>query len=281
MNYNLDVDVACECGVNEAIIINNFQFWILKNRAGGSNFHEGRTWTFNTVKSLAVVFPFWSTSQIRTVINSLIKREILMVGNFNKVAYDRTVWYAFADEQKWVEPLIKTNCQKSQMDLSKSSNGIVKIDKTIPDTKTQIVNTDKKERKKIALSVPDFINRESWVEFEQHRKDMKKPLTELARKKSFNLLKALSIDQQRKVIDYSITGRYQGLFVDRVLQEKGGENHGTYQKSNQHRTRNQIIADKITDDFVASGGSDLFEDVPVIRDSVVEPVPYGNVIEHG
>lgn len=251
MNYNFDVDVAKAFGVDEAIVINNFQFWILKNRACNNNLNEGRTWTFNTIKSLSVIFPFWTAKQIRRVIDSLIKHDVLIVGNFNKVAYDRTTWYAFDDESKWLEPLIKTISPNRQMESPKRENGIAQKGEPIPDNKTQIVNTDKKERKKASLSVPDFINHESWVEFEEHRKDMKKPLTDLARKKSFNLLKALSIDQQREVIDYSITGRYQGLFVDRVLQGKGGHHAGNigFSKQESASERNARISRETTAQF--------------------------------
>jgi hypothetical protein len=142
VNYSFDVEVATKYGVDEAIMIQNFQFWIFKNKAGEKNQHDGRTWTFNTIKALETIFPFWSVKQIRRVMKSLIDNEILVTGNYNQKGYDQTTWYAFKDEQKWLEPLILKNCPNGQMELPKRANGIAQTGKPIPDNKQQIENTD-------------------------------------------------------------------------------------------------------------------------------------------
>jgi len=256
MNYIFDVDVAREFGVDEAVVINNFQFWILKNRADGVNSNEGRTWTFNTIKSLAIVFPFWSEKQIRRIIESLVSKGILMTGNFNKAAYDRTIWYAFSDESKWLEPLLNPILPNGQMQSPKRANSIAQMGGPIPDNKTKIINTDKKERKKerkkdCARSVPDFINLDAWNEFEQHRKDIKKPLTDLARRKLFSKLKNLSPGQQAEVMDHSITCGYTGLFVDRVLQknEVGYAKNVGFSKKESASERNARISRETREQF--------------------------------
>ena len=86
--------------------------------------------------------------------------------------------------------------------------------------------TKERETKKAAFVIPEFINQNSWTEFEQHRKEIKKPLTDLARKKCFGKLEGLSACEQQAVIDYSIAGRYTGLFTDRVIKKQGGS-HAT------------------------------------------------------
>ena len=40
MIYSFDSGVAKEYGVNEAIMIANFQFWIKKNKANKNNFFD-------------------------------------------------------------------------------------------------------------------------------------------------------------------------------------------------------------------------------------------------
>jgi len=67
---------------------------------------------------------------------------------------------------------------------------------------------------------PPEINLDAWAEFEQHRKEIRKPLTDLARKKAWNQLKPLTHQEQQSVIDYSIAGRYTGLFTDRLTRRK-------------------------------------------------------------
>lgn len=59
------------------------------------------------------------------------------------------------------------------------------------------------------------INPEAWKEFEQHRKDIKKPLSELARVKAMNTIKHLDWEDQARTIDKSIQSRWSGLFPDK------------------------------------------------------------------
>lgn len=102
MNYIFDINLATQYGVEEAIMIGNFQFWLNKNKANNYNFINGRYWTFNSIKSFESLFPFWTKKQINRILNSLIEKEILIKDNFNKSPYDRTSWYAFKDENKFL-----------------------------------------------------------------------------------------------------------------------------------------------------------------------------------
>lgn len=139
MIYSFDADVAKEYGINEAVMIANFQFWISKNKANGKNFIDGHYWTYNSNKAFQELFPFWSAKTIRTTLDHLKTRGILITGNHNTKTYDRTLWFAFADEEKWV-------CPRRQMDLPKTANGFVENGKPIPDIIPDI-NTDNKETK--------------------------------------------------------------------------------------------------------------------------------------
>ena len=139
MTYTFDTSLATKYGVNEAIMLNNFVFWIAKNEANGKHFHDGRYWTYNSVAAMEKLYPFWTTSQIRTVIASLVKQGVLLKGNYNEKPYDRTVWYAFTDE------FLKSICQNSQMHLSDFANGFSENGKPIPDNKPNkkpIASTD-------------------------------------------------------------------------------------------------------------------------------------------
>ena len=96
------------------------------------------------------------------------------------------------------------------MDLSKLTNGLVKTDKPIPDSKP-LITTDIKD-------YPN-INQESWLEFETHRNGMKPKMTELARKKLLKKLSQLSLGDQAACIDESIENGWKGLFP-----KKGNQN---------------------------------------------------------
>ena len=126
MTYSFDIDVAKEYGVNEAILIANLQFWIRKNRANDKNFYDGRYWTYNSIKAWQELFPFWTEKTIRTIINHLIEKGVIITGNYNQSKYDRTLWYAFADESIWLD---------GQIHLPKRENGNAEKGKPIPDNK--------------------------------------------------------------------------------------------------------------------------------------------------
>lgn len=102
-------------GIEEAILINNFHYWIKENKANDRNFFDGRYWTFNTQKAYADLFSYLSEGRIKRTINNLVEKGILMKGNYNANQYDRTNWYAFTDEglaivqNYYIEEPIMTN----------------------------------------------------------------------------------------------------------------------------------------------------------------------------
>ncbi|MEE1227274.1 MAG: hypothetical protein UHM08_09255 [Bacteroidales bacterium] len=126
MVYNFDSNIAKEYGVNEAIMIANFQFWIKKNKANKKNFFDGHYWTYNSKKAFMELFDFWSEQSIKTILNHLKEKGVLITANYNNSPYDRTLWYAFADEEKWIGE--KEIFQK--LDLT---NGKIKTNQPIPD----------------------------------------------------------------------------------------------------------------------------------------------------
>lgn len=113
MTYQFDAEVAKVFGVDEAIMIYNLGYWIRKNEANGKHFHNGRYWTYNSIEAFVKLFPFWTARQIRRILKSLEEKGVIITGNYNTSAYDRTTWYAFS------EPFLR-NCQ---VDLTKTSNG--------------------------------------------------------------------------------------------------------------------------------------------------------------
>jgi hypothetical protein len=122
-----DVQTAIDYGVNEAIMIQNFVFWIEKNLANNKNHHDGRTWTYNTQEAFTFLFPFWSKWQVQRIIESLEKQGVLIKGNYNHHAYDRTQWYAFSDEDKWLNKFENTPQTLEDVHIAKSQNGNCEI----------------------------------------------------------------------------------------------------------------------------------------------------------
>jgi DNA replication protein DnaD len=79
-------------------------------------------------------------------------------------------------------------------------------------------NKDIKEKNEVAYQ--DGINVQAWNEFEQHRKQIKKPLSNLARTKAMNLIKGFTQEEQQVCIDNSIQSRWAGLFPNKIPKPK-------------------------------------------------------------
>ena len=130
--HSFDPKIAAKVGVNAAVIYQNLLFWVEKNQANNKHFHEGRYWTYNSMRAFEELFSYLSQKQIRTALEKLIECDLILVGNFNKVGYDRTKWY----------------CPTGQMELPKKANGNAQKGEPIPDSKPdskQDTNTSSKD----------------------------------------------------------------------------------------------------------------------------------------
>jgi hypothetical protein len=103
MEHHFNTKYALKYGIEEAIVINNLQFWIYKNRANKKHFISDRTWTYNSYKAFSEIFPYWNEHKMKRILDSLVEQEVLLRENYNKSGYDRTCWYAFKDEKSFLE----------------------------------------------------------------------------------------------------------------------------------------------------------------------------------
>ena len=56
------------------------------------------------------------------------------------------------------------------------------------------------------------INQEALEEFQEHRIEIKKPMTPLAIKKAMKVLRPFSLEQQQYMVDQAILNGWRGLF---------------------------------------------------------------------
>lgn len=99
MHHSFDISLAAQYGIEEAILIHHFQHWIRINRCAERNIIEGRAWTYQKRESIAEQFPYLKLETIRTVCETLVKKKILMTANHNQSPFDKTLWYAFVNEE--------------------------------------------------------------------------------------------------------------------------------------------------------------------------------------
>ena len=112
MNHSFNVEVATKYGMLEAVLLENINFWVAKNKANEKNFYDGFYWTYNSITALSKLFPYASRATIFRALHNLEDAGLILAGNYNKDASDKTKWYTLT---KKGELLLHTNLPAFRM----------------------------------------------------------------------------------------------------------------------------------------------------------------------
>ena len=205
MIHVFDTDVAEKYGVNAAIILQNIGYWIKQNEANDTNFYDGRYWTFNSRRAYRELFPYLSERQINTAFEKLISDGVIVTGNYNKLAYDRTLWYALTQKGKCI-------LHFDIMENPKTGNGNPKNGEPIPDINPNVTpdvtSGKKKERKNnsfdsiIAAYTADAEITELLQEWLKVRKAKRAAMTDRAIQMNIDKLDNLASESRMTVGEY-------------------------------------------------------------------------------
>ena len=141
----IDRELATVIGLNEAIILQQMQYWIKKSE----HKFDGKVWVYNSVSQWKKQFPFWSESTIDRTIRSLDKLGLLFIGNYNRDRRDRTKWYSINYSQ--LDSIMKNAfSQNDECNLSNCDNAIsqddpmqdVNLTKPLPKITTEITTNN-------------------------------------------------------------------------------------------------------------------------------------------
>lgn len=92
--------LAREIGLNEALVLQQINYWIEINKRSGNNYFEGRYWTYNSIRAWHENdFDYMSIDTVKRTFSKLEKMGYLIVGNFNKDPRDKTKWYSINDKK--------------------------------------------------------------------------------------------------------------------------------------------------------------------------------------
>ena len=86
-------ELAQIIGLNESIVIQQIHYWIQINEKAKKNLKDGFFWTYNSMESWVLQFPFWSMSTLKRVFKNLENEGLLVSDNYSESALDRTKWY--------------------------------------------------------------------------------------------------------------------------------------------------------------------------------------------
>jgi hypothetical protein len=216
-HHSFDIALAAMYGVNEALIIHNFQHWIRLNRAAGRNIKDGRCWTYQTKKEIKALFPYLTFAQVRHALDKLVKMGVMRTANYNKNPIDKTLWYSFENEEAFgVDEKYSKNLYESEISPSRSeiSPSTAKFHSPIPDTKSsypkeKIKKEEVRPASGSAVLPADAVElaRFFFSKIREMKKDFKEPNLE---KWAKELDKMIRIDKRdpkkiREVIEWVVT----------------------------------------------------------------------------
>ena len=204
-------------GIEEAILIHNFYYWIKKNAANDHNFRDGRYWTYNTTKAFQELFPYINETKIHRVIKHLVEADILLKEKYNSENFDRTCWYSFTDSAC----SLLNELGYDNTDFVKMKNGCSQNEMTIPNNKQTNSIKEKEDKSSFEKDAnfsddlpkadkpkrqPKAIKRSNWRgDYEEYKAIVDKACDELLKdeeRKKKVLQLYPSADYQRTVIKW-------------------------------------------------------------------------------
>jgi hypothetical protein len=137
---------------NEAIILQQLHYWLLQSK----NLRDNQFWIYNSIVEWKKQFPFLCANTIRRTLNNLKAKGYVHTGNYNRVKYDKTLWYTI-DYQKLTEIcnehsiVVNPIPQNDHVDISSSSEPIPEI------TRENTIGTQKPDSKEESKATTDLI----------------------------------------------------------------------------------------------------------------------------
>nr|WP_196758901.1 hypothetical protein [Streptobacillus moniliformis] len=128
--------LAREIGLNEALILQQINYWIEINKKSGKNYHDGKYWTYNSIRAWQENdFDYMSFDTVKRTFSKLEKAGYLLISNYNKDPRDKTKWYTINNDK--LEELYK------DMELKKQKIQTEALKKSMPNALGQNAPMDK------------------------------------------------------------------------------------------------------------------------------------------
>lgn len=194
LHHTFAVEHAEQYGIECAILIHHFQFWIEQNQAMGKNFIDGRTWTYQTHKEIYAIYPYLSEDIVQRNLKKLVDEGVLVTANYNKSQLNKTLWYAFKNEKMFTKP---QNCGMETAKLRNASRENAEYIRK--DTKSK----DTKER---------YTKQQQQVNLSQNAAAAEEKKVEPDKKRGNGLIKLKNVHGKDYVIDESELYRHMFKF---------------------------------------------------------------------
>jgi DNA-binding HxlR family transcriptional regulator len=96
--HAFSVDLCLAIGFEETILLQHIDYWRINNAEKEFYNRDGYTWTYNSLSELQNLFPYINRTKIVRSMAKLESLGLIVKGNYNKFAYDKTTWYAITEK---------------------------------------------------------------------------------------------------------------------------------------------------------------------------------------
>ena len=159
MYHQFNTKIAKQYGLEESILLENIYFWVKKNKCNNQNYHNGKYWTYNSIKAFSALFPYMSESKIYRALKNLEENGLIEISDFNENRYKRPSWYTLTEKALKLyndKDLFQNETSTFQNETSTFQNETSTFQNeistfqneisSITDNKQQIENTDNKQQ---------------------------------------------------------------------------------------------------------------------------------------
>lgn len=208
--------LAVAVGLNEAIVLQQIHYWLQHNQKTKRHLIDDVTWCYNSIPEWVEQFPFWSESTIWRTLKKLKQLGLLKDTTNSSDKRDRTLWYTI--DYKALDELFSVGVKdaSSQVDEMQDSNltrcissnraDVYKEQRLATETTTETKDKGLEKKEKFdpeKVELPTFVDPAIWLEWCQHRIEIKNPLTSMSVKKQLAML-AKTPNQANTIISHAI-----------------------------------------------------------------------------
>lgn len=134
-DHAFNVGMAIDHGIPAALLYHDIDFWCQENLDKKQNIRDGCAWMYRSIADFLIAFPYLSKHIIADGLKTLEDAGLIIVGNYNRIAIDRTKWYTTQVE------LFSPDCSNRGNGLpnrgngeSDSENGLLDVGNGLPDS---------------------------------------------------------------------------------------------------------------------------------------------------
>ena len=139
----INPDLACSIGLNEAIALQQVNYWLKETTSGLER--DGVRWIYNTNEQWLEQFPFWSESTLKRTFTRLKNLGVLKVEQLNKSQRDMTNYYTINYESELLDEVKVTKSKSSNCTLPSGQNEPmeeVKVERSNGSKRTALIGSN-------------------------------------------------------------------------------------------------------------------------------------------